>query len=132
MMASLRTTTIAGITAALVALVLVGGCGTNPCAGDSAKSATPECLVSQNAEIDLVVIDKTAYARGDIIPDVKDSELGDQIGTVDRTGVTDDFQDWDATALPVGTEIYSSPSSTTEVIVRTDDGYVQYLKMVEG
>ena len=88
--------------------------------------------MSQNAEIDLVVIDKTAYARGDIIPDVKDSELGDQIGTVERTGVTDDFQDWDATALPVGTEIYSSPSSTTEVIVRTDDGYVQYLKMVEG
>lgn len=131
-MANLRTTTIVGITTALVALVLAGGCGTNPCAGDSAKSATPECLVSQNAEIDLVVIDGTAYARGDVIPDAEDSELGDEIGTVERTGVTDDFQDWDATALPVGTEVYSDPSSKTDVIVQTDDGYVQYLKMVEG
>lgn len=56
---------------------------------------------------------------------------GEQEGEIRRTGVTEDFQDWDATVLDEGTVIYESDASGV-LLADEGDELVPYLKYVEG
>ncbi|WP_288920297.1 hypothetical protein [uncultured Bifidobacterium sp.] len=124
---------IIGTFVAILALTLASGCTTDPCFGENtAQSMTPECLVSRNPDIDMVVVNGTTYERVTDGGAVTDTEPGGSIGTVRRTDVDDGFRDDDATKLPVGTELFSVPSSRTDILARTDAGYVRYRAMVEG
>ena len=124
---------IIGTFVAILALTLASGCTTDPCFGENtAQSMTPECLVSRNPDIDMVVVNGTTYERVTDGGAVTDTEPGGSIGTVRRTDVDDGFRDDDATKLPVGTELFSVPSSRTDILARTDAGYVRYRAMVEA
>ena len=56
---------------------------------------------------------------------------GEALGEIGRSGVTDDFQDWDATVLTEGTVIYSS-GETEVLLADTGEALIPYLKYVEG
>lgn len=53
------------------------------------------------------------------------------IGKIKNSGVTKEFQDWDATILPVGTEIFETDNSEI-LLASCGEELVPYLKYVEG
>ena len=57
---------------------------------------------------------------------------GALLGEIIRTGVEDDFLEWDASTLPVGTRIFENLTDPTILIAVHDDFKTPYLKMVEG
>ena len=68
------------------------------------------------------VYEDTVYMNAQDLEWVRAMQLtaGEQAGEIKRTGVTEEFQDWDATVLDQGTLIYESDSS--EVLLAEDRG----------
>ena len=93
------------------------GCGNT---ASTAENASPEALYSADRDIDLFVYEDTAYVNAMDVDWVGELSLakGEALGEIGRSGVTDDFQDWDATVLTEGTVIYSS--GETEVLLAAD------------
>lgn len=99
----------------------------------TAENASPEALCSADSDIDLFVYEGTAYVNALDVDWVGELPLdkGEALGKVNRSGVTDDFQDWDATVLPEGTVIYTSDESQV-LLAETDEALIPYLKYAEG
>ncbi len=57
---------------------------------------------------------------------------GELLGEIIRTGITENYADWDATDLPVGTKIYQHSARSEVLIAVYDDIKIPYLKMIEG
>ena len=53
------------------------------------------------------------------------------MGKIRASGITSDFENWDATVLPVGTEIYESDDSQI-LLAGLGEQLIPYLKWVEG
>ena len=111
----------------IVALGIIG------CGAVSTTEATPEQLYSGNHSIDMFVYEDTAYVNAADVDWVKNEtfERGKYIGKISNSETTNDFKNWDATVLPVGTEVYES-GNTEILLVRLEEKFVPYLKYVEG
>ena len=95
----------------LMAVGLLTGCQT---AGQtSPELPTPENLYSTDNTIDMFVYQETAYVNAEDTDWVVEQEFvkGAMAGKIKNSGVTQEFQDWDATILPVDTEIYETEDS---------------------
>jgi len=55
-----------------------------------------------------------------------------KLGVIERTNVTKQFKDFDATLLDTGTEIYSVLGRKDIVLVNINNMMIPYLKQVEG
>jgi hypothetical protein len=99
----------------------------------TAENASPEALYSADPDIDLFVYEDTAYVNALDVDWAGELPLdkGEALGKVTRSGITDDFQDWDATVLPEGTVIYTSVESQV-LLAETEEAVIPYLKYVEG
>lgn len=113
-----------------LAIVALGGIG---CGATSTTEATLEQLYSSNHSIDMFIYEDVAYVNAADVDWVKDEtfERGKCIGKISNSEKTNAFKNWDATVLPVGTEVYES-SNTEILLVRQEGKFVPYLKYVEG
>lgn len=111
-------------------LLCITGCRSTV---STAENASPEKLYSADPDIDLFVYEDTAYVNALDVDWAGELPLdkGEALGKVTRSGITDDFQDWDATVLPEGTVIYTSVESQV-LLAETEEAVIPYLKYVEG
>ena len=115
----------------LMIVVLLTGCQT---AGQtSPELPTPENLYSTDNTIDMFVYQETAYVNAEDIQWVAEQEFvqGAMAGKIKNSGVTQEFQDWDATILPVDTEIYETEDAQI-LLAFCGVELIPYLKYVEG
>lgn len=61
----------------------------------------------------------------------KDIDIGEFLGSIKTTGVTKDIEDFEASNLPVGTEIYKT-NEPDILVARTEDGDIRYFCWREG
>ena len=105
------------------------------CAGmrQPTDDVSPEAVYSEDKNADFFVYEDTVYVNAQDIEWIQAMQLtaGEQEGEIRRTGVTEDFQDWDATVLDEGTVIYESDASGV-LLADEGDELVPYLKYVEG
>ncbi len=97
------------------------------------SNPTPEQVYSNNKDVDMFVYEDIVYINATNVDWVKSAtfDKGDMIGKISDSGMTSDFNNWNATVLPVGTEIYESDNS--EILLANSGGQlVPYLKYVEG
>ena len=115
----------------LMIVALLTGCQT---AGQtSPELPTPENLYSTDNTIDMFVYQETAYVNAEDTDWVAEQEFvkGAMVGKIKNSGVTQEFQDWDATILPVDTEIYETEDSQI-LLAFCREELIPYLKYVEG
>ena len=115
----------------LMAVGLLTGC---QAAGQtSPELPTPENLYSTDNTIDMFVYQETAYVNAEDIQWVAEQEFvqGAMAGKIKNSGVTQEFQDWDATILPVDTEIYETEDAQI-LLAFCGEELIPYLKYVEG
>ncbi len=91
---------------------------------------TPDDFRGEN----FFVYDDLVCIRADSIEWVTELRLtkGDMLGEIIRTGITEDYADWDATDLPVGTQIFQHSERNEVLIAIYDSTEIPYLKMIEG
>lgn len=107
--------------------------GLSRCGVTLTTESTPEQLYSNNHSIDMFVYEDAAYVNVTDVDWVKSETLerGKYIGKICNSGITNDFNNWDATVLPAGTEIYESDN--TEILLASlGKKFVPYMKYVEG
>lgn len=115
----------------LMIVALLTGCQT---AGQtSPELPTPENLYSTDNTIDMFVYQETAYVNAEDTDWVAEQEFvqGAMAGKIKNSGVTQEFQDWDATILPVDTEIYETEDAQI-LLAFCGEELIPYLKYVEG
>ena len=115
----------------LMAVGLLTGC---QAAGQtSPELPTPENLYSTDNTIDMFVYQETAYVNAEDTDWVAEQEFikGAMVGKIKNSGVTQEFQDWDATILPVDTEIYETEDAQI-LLAFCGEELIPYLKYVEG
>lgn len=120
--------------AVLFSALLITGMSAG-CAGmrQPTDDVSPEAVYAEDKNADFFVYEDTVYVNAQDIEWIQAMQLtaGEQEGEIKRTGVTEDFQDWDATVLDEGTVIYESDASGV-LLADEGDKLVPYLKYVEG
>lgn len=120
--------------AVLFSALLIAGMSAG-CAGmrQPTDDVSPEAVYAEDKNADFFVYEDTVYVNAQDIEWIQAMQLtaGEQEGEIKRTGVTEDFQDWDATVLDEGTVIYESDASGV-LLADEGDELVPYLKYVEG
>lgn len=120
--------------AVLFSALLIAGMSAG-CAGmrQPTDDVSPEAVYAEDKNADFFVYEDTVYVNAQDIEWIQAMQLtaGEQEGEIRRTGVTEDFQDWDATVLDEGTVIYESDASGV-LLADEGDELVPYLKYVEG
>ena len=120
--------------AVLFSALLIAGMSAG-CAGmrQPTDDVSPEAVYAEDKNANFFVYEDTVYVNAQDIEWIQAMQLtaGEQEGEIKRTGVTDDFQDWDATVLDEGTVIYESDASGV-LLADEGDELVPYLKYVEG
>lgn len=104
------------------------------CSYTTANSSSPQAVLKNNSKADFFIMNKTVYISAVDIDWVKELALkeGKVLGKVNKTVVKKNFKDWNATRLEVNTEIYESEGREDIVLVKIQDKYIPYLKLVEG
>ena len=120
--------------AVLFSALLITGMSAG-CAGmrQPTDDVSPEAVYAEDKNADFFVYEDTVYVNAQDIEWIQAMQLtaGEQEGEIKRTGVTEDFQDWDATVLDEGTVIYESDASGV-LLADEGDELVPHLKYVEG
>lgn len=120
--------------AVLFSALLIAGMSAG-CAGmrQPTDDVSPEAVYAEDKNANFFVYEDTVYVNAQDIEWIQAMQLtaGEQEGEIKRTGVTEDFQDWDATVLDEGTVIYESDASGV-LLADEGDELVPYLKYVEG
>ena len=98
----------------------------------SAEWARPENYYSANPSVDMFVYQATACENAEDISWMTELTPDQELGTIKRTGVTKDFQDFDATTLPIGAVVYTVHERGDILLVLIGDRDIPYLKVVEG
>ena len=112
-------------------IIMIGITGCN--AVKTTSNPTPEQVYSNDNNVDMFVYEDIVYINAADIDWVKNEtfDKSDMIGKISESGITSDFENWDATVLPVGTEIYESDDP--EILLADLEGQIiPYLKYVEG
>ena len=112
-------------------IIMIGITGCN--AVKTTSNPTPEQVYSNDNNVDMFVYEEIVYINAADVDWVKSEtfDKGDMIGKIRASGITSDFENWDATVLPVGTEIYESDDSQI-LLAGLGEQLIPYLKWVEG
>lgn len=92
---------------------------------------SPEQYLASFPDADIIIgADGYFYPDATRVSWVNELDLSDatQVATVQRSGVTGDFQVWDATVLPEGTEIMRHNVEETVLVVEIDGELRPYLR----
>lgn len=110
-------------------LYLFAGCSTT-----SSSKLSPETLLKDKPDADFFIMNSTIYVNALDIEWIKEIPLNEGIvlGKINNTGVKNNFKDWDATKLDIGTVIYELEGRKDIVLINIDGKYIPYLKYVEG
>ena len=97
------------------------------------SNPTPEQVYSEDNSVDMFVYEDIVYKNATDVDWVKSEmfDKGDMLGEIRASGIISDFENWNATVLPVGTEIYESDDSQI-LLASLGDQLITYLKWVEG
>jgi len=119
----------------LLALVACSGNGEEQ---HSTHNPTPEEILSEDKDADIFVEGDLVYTNAEDIDWVNEEELttGEEIGEIkQQSDDSEEFEDFTATKLPVGTKIYEPEEDGIGgpiYIVKKDDEEIRYLGLVEG
>lgn len=107
--------------------------GFSGCGSVLSTELTPEQLYfDDHSIIDMFVYEDAAYVNVTDIDGVKNEtfEKDKYIRKISNIGITNDFNNWDATLLPIGTEIYESDNNQI-LLANLREKFVPYVKYVE-
>jgi len=123
--------TIINISGSVIFIIMIGITGCN--AVKTTSNPTPEQVYSDDNNVDMFVYEDIVYINATDVDWVKSEtfDKGDMLGEIRDSGITSDFDNWDATVLPVGTEIYESDDSQI-LLASLGEQLIPYLKWVEG
>ena len=123
--------TIINISGSIIFIIMIGITGCN--AVKTTSDPTPEQVYSDDNNVDMFVYEDIVYINATDVDWVKSGtfDKGDMLGEICDSGITSDFENWDATVLPVGTEIYESDDSQI-LLASLGEQLIPYLKWVEG
>lgn len=123
--------TIINISGSVIFIIMIGITGCN--AVKTTPNPTPEQVYSDDNSVDMFVYEDIVYINATDVDWVKSGtfDKGDMLGEIRDSGITSDFENWDATVLPVGTEIYESDDSQI-LLASLGEQLIPYLKWVEG
>lgn len=123
--------TIINISGSIIFIIMIGITGCS--AVKTTSNPTPEQVYSEDNSVDMFVYEDIVYKNATDVDWVKSEmfDKGDMIGEIRDSGITSDFENWDATVLPVGTEIYESDDSQI-LLASLGEQLIPYLKWVEG
>lgn len=123
--------TIINISGSVIFIIMIGITGCN--AVKTTSNPTPEQVYSDDNNVDMFVYEDIVYINATDVDWVKSETFvkGDMIGEIHASGITSDFDNWNATVLPVGTEIYESDDSQI-LLASLGEQLIPYLKWVEG
>ncbi|MCL2579996.1 MAG: hypothetical protein FWE32_08205 [Oscillospiraceae bacterium] len=97
---------------------------------------TPEDYIAVNHPADIIIGEEGAfYAQASHVSWIEERlDLADAgpFGAVKRSGVTEDFQSWDATALPEGTQLLRHNQEPDLLIAEMDGQKIPYLRFNTG
>lgn len=104
------------------------------CEISTENNCSPENILKRSSDLDLFVVNNVVYVNASEVEWAKELELtkSDILGKINKTGVRQNFTDWNATKLEVDTCIYSTEEREDLVLVEVGDRLVPYLKYVEG
>ena len=104
------------------------------CAASTADNASPDKLYRDDPLIDMFVFDSVAYVNASDLEWVKELELTQDalLGSIKRTKVTKNFGQWDATTLPVGSEVYAVSGRQDILLAERDGILAPYYAWREG
>lgn len=99
----------------------------------TAENASPQYLYKQNNNIDMFIYKNAAYVNASDVDWVTELnfEKKDLLFNINKTDVTKDFQNYDATILDIDTPVYSTDNNQI-LIAETDRKAIPYLIFVEG
>ena len=122
---------IINILGCVIFIIMMGTTGCN--AVKTTSNPTPEQVYSNDNNVDMFVYEDVVYINATDVDWVKSAafDKGDMIGKISDSGITSDFDNWNATVLPVGTEIYESDDSQI-LLASSGEQLIPYLKYVEG
>ncbi len=122
---------IINISESVIFIIMIGITGCN--AVKTTSNPTPEQVYSDDNNVDMFVYEDIVYINATDVDWVKSGtfDKGDMTGEIRDSGITSDFENWDATVLPVGTEIYESDDSQI-LLASLGEQLIPYLKWVEG
>ena len=123
--------TIINISGSIIFIIMIGITGCS--AVKTTSDPTPEQVYSEDNSVDMFVYGEIVYINAADVDWVKSEtfDKGDMIGEICASGITSDFDNWDATVLPVGTEIYESDDPQI-LLAGLGEKLIPYLKWVEG
>jgi hypothetical protein len=96
---------------------------------------TPEEILADNENADIFFLNGIVYSNAEHIEWVNEKELtlGEEVGEIkEQTSNSDEFENYSATLLPVGTKIYQPVEKGDIYIVRVDGKEIRYLGLREG
>ena len=97
---------------------------------------TPEEYLAANENADIIIGEEGAfYAQAASVPWIgRQLDLADAspLATVQRSGVSERFEKWDATALPEGTKLLRHNQEPDVLVVEVEGEWVPYLRFVGG
>lgn len=98
--------------------------------GDYPEKLTPEALYSADNNIDMFVCDNSVYINAEDADWVETDDLtkDDCYGEIGKSGVTDTFENWDATKIPTGTKIYRT-NDYNILLVDCKNQMIPYVKI---
>ncbi len=103
----------------ILSYILVG-CATNT---NTSKRDSPEMILKDNPNSDFFIMNSTVYINALDIEWIKEIPLkeGIVLGKINNTGVKNNFKDWDATKLDIGTVIYELEGRKTIVLIKINN-----------
>lgn len=95
---------------------------------------SPEAVIKDDPDADFFVMNNTVYINAEDINWVKELSLseGEILGEINESGVNSEFKNWDSTVIDVDIIIYECIERKDLVLVKTMDGFIPYLRWVEG
>jgi len=122
----------------LFLLLALIACSGNVEEQHTTHNPTPEEILSEDKNADIFVEGDLVYTNAQDIDWVNEEELttGEEVGEIEnQSDDSEDFENLTASKLSVGTKIYEPQEDAiggSIYIVKTDDGEIRYLGLVEG
>ncbi|SFL58744.1 hypothetical protein SAMN04487943_102339 [Gracilibacillus orientalis] len=96
---------------------------------------TAEEILTKNENADIFVLNGIVYSNAEDLEWVNEKELtlGEEVGEIkEQTNNSDEFENFTATKLTVGTKIYEPVEKSGIYIVKVNDKEIRYLGLREG
>jgi hypothetical protein len=102
------------------------------CIFSTKNNVEPENIIKSNPEADIIIYQGNAWMKAAEDSWIMDLKLtpDKQIGVINKSGVINDLQDWNATILPEGTLVYKCIERNDMFLVKIGEEYIPYYLLV--